>query len=188
MNESARGLLHTRKVSEEVVYATGAQAVLTIADLEDLKRQALTTRRQRMRICTHGAETDPVHEMFIVHPKGAYVRPHKHQGKSESFYVIEGSVDFVTYDDAGNIESAFRMGNVASRQPFYHRMDGPYYHTMLIRSDWLVFYEVTRGPFDRKDNIPAPWSPPDADLTAVAEFIDKLDVSVTRLLGPANAG
>ena len=188
MNERAPGLLSTRKVSEEVAYATGVEAVLTIADLEDLKLQALKTRRRRMRICTHGGETDPVHEMFIVHPKGAYVRPHKHQGKSESFCVIEGTVDFVTYDEAGEIESAVRMGDVSSGQPFYHRMNGPYYHTMLIRSDWLVFFEVTMGPFDRKDNIPAPWSPPDADVAAVTEFIEKLDFSVTRLLGPVKAG
>lgn len=188
MTQKAQGLLQTRKVSDEVVYATGAESVLRTADLEDLKRQALKTRRMRMRICTHGAETDPVHEMFIVHPKGAYVRPHRHQGKSESFYVIEGAVDFVTYDDAGHIESVFRMGDVASGRPFYHRMDRPSFHTMLIRSEWLVFFEVTRGPFDRKDNIPAPWSPPDADEAAVAEFIKDLDLSVTRLLGSVVAG
>ena len=45
--------------------------------------------------------------MLIVHPAGAYVRPHKHEGKSESTHVVEGDVDaagedrvdFAAHDD-----------------------------------------------------------------------------------------
>ena len=59
--------------------------------------------RNRIRYCAHASPSDVVHEMFIVHPRGAYVRPHKHLDKSESMMIIEGEADYVMFDSKGNI-------------------------------------------------------------------------------------
>ena len=65
--------------------------------------KALGNTRERVRLCTHQSVEDAVHEMLIVHIKGTYIRPHKHPNKSESFHIIEGNLDVVVFDDAGDL-------------------------------------------------------------------------------------
>ena len=88
--------------------------------------------------------------MLIVHERGAYVRPHKHPAKTESTHIIEGLVDVVLFEDDARIERVISMGDYASGRAFYYRMDVPVFHTLIIRSDVLVFHETTNGPFERK--------------------------------------
>jgi len=47
---------------------------------------------------------------------------------------------------------------------------------MIIRlSDFIVFHEITNGPFiDKSDNIFAPWSPQEEDVAGIEKFIKKL--------------
>jgi cupin fold WbuC family metalloprotein len=116
--------------------------------------------------------------MLIVHERGAYVRPHKHTGKTESAHIIEGLVDVVMFDDSGRIESVIRMGDYASGRIFYYRMAIPVFHTLIIRSDVLVFHETTNGPFDRGDAVFAPWAPEDSDVNFVNTFMADLDDKV----------
>ena len=53
--------------------------------------------------------------MFIVHPKGAYVRPHKHLDRIESMLVIDGEVDYIMFDDNGKIDNAIKSINLAAK-------------------------------------------------------------------------
>jgi len=108
--------------------------------------------------------------MLIVHERGAYVRPHKHPGKTESTFIIEGTVDVVVFYDDGSIERVMRMGDYASGRTFYNRMASPVFHTLIIRSDVLVFHEVTNGPFNRSDTVFAPWAPDECDANAVNTY------------------
>jgi cupin fold WbuC family metalloprotein len=126
-------------------------------------------------LCAHGGPEDRLHEMLIVHERSAYVRPHRHPGKTESTHIIEGLVDVVVFDDDGRIASVIRMGDYASGRTFYYRMAAPVFHTLIIRSDVLVFHETTNGPFDRRDTVFAPWAPQDGDVNAVSTFMADLD-------------
>jgi hypothetical protein len=54
-------------------------------------------------------------------------------------------------------------------------MAAPVFHTLIIRSDVLVFHETTNGPFDRRDTVFAPWAPQDGDVNAVSTFMADLD-------------
>ncbi|KPA34301.1 Cupin fold metalloprotein, WbuC family [Leptospira interrogans] len=49
------------------------------------------------------------------------------------------------------------------------------YHTLMIRSEWLVFLEITKGPFRKEDTIFAPWSPEENDAEKVREFMNKIE-------------
>jgi cupin fold WbuC family metalloprotein len=102
------------------------------------------------------------------------VRPHKHLGKPESFHVIEGIVDVIIFDECGDIREVIQMGNYGSDRVFYYRISTPIYHTLLIRSDILVFHETTTGPFNRVDTVFAPWSPEEIDSSGCALFTEKL--------------
>lgn len=172
------------EVNEEVLYTTADIATVGPEDIADLKQRARRTRRQRCRLCTHRDAGDTLHGMLIVHGRDAYVRPHKHIGKSESLHVIEGTAVLVVFDDAGNLTRALALGDAASGACFYYRMPENVYHGLLITSDWLVFHESTTGPFDRAKTVEATWSPADGDLGAVRKFLaglrDRADASLAR--------
>jgi cupin fold WbuC family metalloprotein len=114
--------------------------------------------------------------MLIVHGRDCYVRPHKHLAKSEAFHVIQGVVDIVLLDEAGKVVEVIKMGDYASGRKFYYRLADPLYHTLLIRSDWLIFHEITNGPFKREDTIFAPWAPEEGP--AAERYLQELNRQV----------
>jgi hypothetical protein len=51
------------------------------------------------------------------------------------------------------------MGAPVTGKPFYYRISEPIYHALLIRSPFLVFHEVTEGPFLREKTEFPEWAP-----------------------------
>ncbi len=164
-----------RLLNSEVLYSRVAITATDRSDIDLFKKLSARNPKKRVRLCAHGSPDDRLHEMLIVHERGAYVRPHKHPGKTESTHIIEGLVDVVVFDDDGKIERVIRMGDYASGRTFYYRMATPVFHTLIIHSDVLVFHETTNGPFDRRDTVFAPWSPDDGDANAVSTFMADLN-------------
>jgi len=164
-----------RKLNPEVLYTRDALTSVARSEIDHFKQLSSANPRRRVRLCAHADPGDRLHEMVIVHERGAYVRPHKHPGKSESTHVIEGLVDVVVFADDGRIVDVLHVGDYASGRIFYYRMAVPAFHTLLIRSDVLVFHETTNGPFDRNDTLLAPWAPPDEDSEAVGRYIAELE-------------
>lgn len=162
----------------EVLYSEAALTAVDQSDIEHFKQLSSLNSKKRIRLCAHTNPDDGLHEMLIVHGRNAYVRPHKHLGKTESIHIIEGLVDVVIFDNNGQITSVVSMGDYASGRTFYYRMAIPVFHTLIIRSDVLVFHETTKGPFDRRDTIFAPWAPEDGDVISVSTFMATLDDSV----------
>lgn len=163
-----------RKVNDEVLYPNERFVSLNAVDLAFLKAEAFKNPRKRIRICTHQSTDDKVHEMFIVHAKDAYVRPHKHIHKSESLYLMEGEVDVIFFDDQGNIIKRIEMGSPASGKLFYYRLTDPLYHTLCIKTGLICFYEVTEGPFNRADTVFPSWAPDGSDDKKAKNFLNKL--------------
>jgi cupin fold WbuC family metalloprotein len=179
--------MKTKAESAEVLYSLDQIVTVDAGMIDQLKRDALRNPRQRIRLCAHRGVDDPVHEMIIVHTKDAYVRPHRHTGKSESFHVIDGLVDAVFFDESGGITDVIPMGPFSSGRTFFYRIADPLYHTLLIRSDVLVFHEATTGPFRREETSFAPWAPDESDPAAVASFLQSVNERVAgraALSGP----
>lgn len=170
--------MHATLFNEEVLFANEIIVKVDVQDIELLKEKAKHNQRKRIRLCTHKDVEDKLHEMLIVHTKETYVRPHKHLNKSESFHIIEGLVDVVIFDENGNVTEVIQMGDYASGRRFYYRISDAYYHTLLIRSDVLVFHETTNGPFRRSETVFAPWAPEEKDSLAKEKFIKQLEILV----------
>jgi len=168
--------------NEEVLFCRESIPRIDRGDVQQLVALAKANNRERIRLCSHYDTDDTLHEMFIVHSSNTYVRPHKHLGKSESFHVIEGRVDVVVFDENGDVCDVIQMGDYASDQAFYYRISTALYHTLLIRTDVLVFHETTAGPFNRKDTVFASWSPEEKDIAGCALFMKKLSLSVGNYL------
>ncbi len=169
-------MIVTHKESDEVLYPAEEVVVVEATDLTQLKRLALLNPRQRIRLCAHHSPGDRLHEMFIVHTSDCYVRPHKHLGKAESMAILEGEVDVVLFHDDGTIRQVIRMGDLNSGKLFYYRLSEPIYHTLLIRSQFLVFHEITEGPFLREKTVFPDWAPEErsADQRAFVARIETL--------------
>ena len=165
-----------KKESDEVYLSKQTPLALDKTDIERLVDLGTRNIRQRVRFCSHSVPQEPVHEMFIVHPKGAYVRPHKHLNKAESMLVLEGEVDYVIFEEYGTVENVISMGDYPSGKPFYRSIRPELFHMLLIRSEWLVFLEITKGPFIKEDTIMAHWSPEETDKLSIEEYFDKLHV------------
>ena len=164
--------------SEEVYLAAENSFSLDKRSIINLIKLAQGTLRNRVRFCSHLSSQESVHEMFIVHPKGAYVRPHKHLNKAESMLVLQGEVDYVIFEETGTVKDVISLGDYQSGKPFYNSIRTELFHTLLIRSEWLVFLEVTKGPFNREDTVMADWSPEERDIQKVSQFIKKMDEAI----------
>jgi len=156
-------MIQIRKESDEVLYPGEDIVVIESADLEELKRLALLNPRQRIRLCAHHSTNDQLHEMFIVHTKKSYVRPHKHIGKAESMSILEGEGDVLLFHDDGKLIKVFKMGDPSSGKSFYYRLNEPIYHMLLIKTEFLVFHEITEGPFIREKTVFPDWAPREYD-------------------------
>ncbi len=170
-----------RQVSEEVLVTTQDLTTVSRQDIERLKDWSRRTRRGRIRLCAHRDLDASVHEMLIVHPKGAYVRPHKHAGKEESLHLIEGAITVVIFADDQSVRTVIPMGEYGTGRAFYYRLAADIYHTLLIESEHVVFHEATSGPFRKADMVIAPWAPAEEDQPAVERFLQMLSGQVEAL-------
>jgi len=163
-----------KMLNDEVLVADEDIVKVGREELDWLKAQAARNPRKRVRLCAHKGVEDRIHEMLIVHARGVYVRPQKHPNKTESVHLVDGAVDVIMMDEMGEILEVIPMRDATLGGPFYYRIAEPYYHTMFIRSDVVVFHETTNGPFARTNTIFAPWSPEEHDQAAVQQFMDGL--------------
>lgn len=171
-------MIKMRQENAEVLYPEEDIVVISAADLKELKRLALINPRRRVRLCAHRSPNDRLHEMFIVHTRDCYVRPHKHLAKAESMAILEGEVDVVLFNENGSIRQVIPMGTPDSGKVFYQRLSDSIYHTLIIRTDFLVFHESTEGPFLRENTVFPEWAPEHDE--AAKEFVDKIDSLINK--------
>ena len=177
-------MIEIEQINEEVFYCREAIVRVGPDELAFLKDRATANRRQRARLCAHGGVADRLHEMIIVHAKSAYVRPHRHRDKSESFHMIAGVMQVVLMEDDGRVSEAIAMGRPGEGGTFYYRLNESIYHTVLPRTDWVVFHEVTNGPFRPSDTQAAPWAPEIEDEQAASKYLAQLE---ERIRGSSQA-
>ncbi|GAB6039366.1 WbuC family cupin fold metalloprotein [Endothiovibrio diazotrophicus] len=174
-----------RKASDEVLEATDSVVVVASSDYAELKRMAVESPRSRARICAHRSLDDPLHEMIIAVNRDSYVRPHRHVGKSESFHIMEGAVDVVIFDSTGEIIRVVELGEPGGGRSGYCRLGEALFHSLVVRSPWLVMHEVTNGPFDPRQTELADFAPEEGDREAVARYVRVLQQRVDKFLGVA---
>jgi cupin fold WbuC family metalloprotein len=164
-----------RKIGDGVFVAEDGIVRLGATDIGFLKREAAASPRRRARICAHRSSQDTLHEMLIALRRDSYVHPHKHIDKSESFHIIEGRLDVAMLDDAGAIMEVIELGDVSSGKPFFYRLADGCFHTLLIRSDYLILHEVTNGPFSPGEATLAPFAPPESRREEALAYLAGLE-------------
>ena len=172
--------MQTRRINDEVLVACDPIVRVTCQDIDVIKQLASKTPRRRSRLCAHRSSDDLLHEMLILLDRATYVRPHKHQNKSESFHVMEGTLDVVIFNDGGTIIDVIPMGDYASGRVFFYRLADPYFHTVMPRSEIAIIHETTNGPFHRADTEFADFAPLESDADAARVYVEKLRKDVSH--------
>jgi cupin fold WbuC family metalloprotein len=166
--------MKTRPFNREVLYPDEPIVTVTRADAAQFGAAAAKSERHRMRLCAHDGPDHTLHEMIVALTREAYVRPHKHLNKAESFHVIEGRADIYLFDDDGRVQRRIELGDYASGLCFFYRLSQPIYHTLRVLTPVFLFHETTNGPFKQGDAQFAPWGPPESDPAACAAFMERL--------------
>ena len=167
-----------RIVSPEVIYSNGGFLTADSVMIELLKEKAAHAPRGRCRLCFHADPNAVQQEMLIVMNRDTYVRPHRHLRKTEALTIIEGYGDAILFDESGGINQVVPMSPASAGGCFFYRMPADIFHTLLFRSEWLVFLETTIGPFDRASTEAANWAPPETDVAAGCAYLAGLKLPV----------
>ena len=166
------------RVSDEVFHALLDTFSLCSEDIETLISLSSMNQSNKARLCVHPTVECPVHQMFIAHKKGAYIRPHKHVDKNESMLILQGSADYVVFNEMGKIDRVVPMEDYSTGRSFFLSIAPDTFHSIVIRSEWLLFFEVVEGPFERSKTTFPDWSPIVTDRNAVADYMNALDAAI----------
>ena len=139
-------------------------------ELDFLTSKIHESSRGRVRLCTHKANEDKLHEMFIGFTDATYIRPSKHLGKDESLHVLGGSGDYVFFDEAGAVVDVVSLGEYDSGYQFYCRIPESVNHALVLNSTSMMIHETTSGPFRREDTVFTDWSP-EEETPEVAAYV-----------------
>jgi cupin fold WbuC family metalloprotein len=163
-----------QEVSPEVLYSDGGFLAVDQDMVRLLKEKARLSPRRRCRLCFHASSDDLQQEMLIVMHRSSYVRPHRHLRRAETLAIIEGHCETLLFDPDGHVTEILRMSPAAEGGIFFYKMPPGIFHTLIFKSDWLVFLETTIGPFDPSSSEAAPWAPPETDAAAGDAYLSRL--------------
>ncbi|MBO4223590.1 WbuC family cupin fold metalloprotein [Bradyrhizobium neotropicale] len=162
------------QVSPEAFYSDGGFLAADNSVVSLLKTKAKDSPRRRCRLCFHASTDASQQEMLIVMHRSSYVRPHRHVSKVETLTIIEGNCDALLFDEAGRVTQVISMSAAPGEGCFFYRMPDGIFHTLIFRSEWLVFLETTIGPFDPAMTEQATWAPPETTPDAGRAYLSKL--------------
>lgn len=142
--------------------------LVTTTVLADLTAQAKTTDRLRINYNFHQL-TDTVQRFLNVAARDSYIRPHKHQNpdKTETFILLRGRINFLIFDDQGQITESFILSQDGENLGI--DVHPGVWHTFIVLSDTCALFEIKEGPYDpSSDKTFAPFAPQEHTKEATA--------------------
>ncbi len=167
------------KESDEVYYTEDHVFTLTRDMLVFLVSTASNNARKQSRLCAHFDSSSSLHEMIIVHHKGNFIPPHKHLKKVESFHMIRGELAVVIFSEDGKISHVIYL---SEKKDVYYRLRENVFHTVVPLSEYVIFHEVTNGPFIKGDMITSPWFLENDDRS-ILKYQNKLNTDIASFTG-----
>jgi cupin fold WbuC family metalloprotein len=163
--------MQLKKVNDEVFYCDSKFKQLNHKSFEFLLSRSSQNKRRRCRVCTHNEPNSNMHEMFIMHRHGNYVPIHKHLKSEESSLILKGEGALICYEDNGQVAEVIYLNSDVTKGCNYLRVPVGQYHSLYIESDVFYFKETIEGPFIRGNYQEANWTPQEADMKGVSDFI-----------------
>lgn len=160
--------IHPTDPTRRALDAPSTAVTLITAELLDLAVEgSQISNRGRIILPLHKSADETLHRMFNALQPGTYIPPHRHAlpPKAESILVLRGSLCFVTFDEAGQVEQMTDLTAGSTR--FGVDIAAGVYHTFFILQPDTVIFEVKPGPYSPiSDKDFAPWAPREGELAA----------------------
>jgi cupin fold WbuC family metalloprotein len=93
--------------------------------------------------------------------------------------ILEGEANLILFSDNGDVLRVLEMGGQNSNKLFYHKIVEPVFHTLIIQTPFLVYQEITQGPFIKSDTLYADWAPEVFDKSFMSRINQQLENMVT---------
>ena len=165
----------------QVIHSKKDQFSLSPKDISLFIEYFKKNKLENFRFCCHKNINDKLHQMFIIHNREYYIRPHKHLNKVETILILNGKIQFVRFNNKGNINEVINLSSKNSiSSHFFVSVPKNSFHMLLIKSPVAVFLETTLGPFRKKDTIFPVWSPDRLDKTGINSFIKKIKKDINK--------
>lgn len=132
------------------------------------------SKRRRMILPVHRAQDAPVQRMFNFLQPDTYIHPHRHPGNgtTESIVVLQGSIDFFTFNGEGAIQTCAHVGGVVTNSIL--DIEPNIWHTFIVKEPDTVLFEVKKGPYNPMiDKEFASWAPEEYTVESVT-YLSKL--------------
>jgi len=140
--------------------------------LDEVSAKARLSSRLRMNYNFHPKLDDPVQRLLNALEPWTYIRPHKHEGKEESFVLLRGSVLAVEFNDDGTIHDHIVLNASTGRLGIEFPENS--YHMITALEPGSVVYEIKEGPFiQHSEGSSAPWSPSEGSPDG-KQFLDEI--------------
>jgi cupin fold WbuC family metalloprotein len=176
------GTCHYERLTEEMCRAAPGLISVSRADLEYLKSEVNNTVRKRISLCIHQDAADLIHEMFVVYTDKTFVRAKLHMGKDESLHILEGEADFIFFNEDGIIRDVVQLGDRTTGKNVFVRVPTGVYHTIIVRSEYLIIHESTPRPLNCSNTLWADWPPLDSCAGAAVDYQKELELRVAAYL------
>ncbi|HKI44372.1 MAG TPA: WbuC family cupin fold metalloprotein [Balneolales bacterium] len=132
------------------------------------------SQRQRMILPVHREQSAPVQRMLNFLQPDTYIRPHRHpeSGATESMIVLQGAINFFTFDDRGTIQTYIYVGGSITNSVV--DIEPNIWHTFIVKETDTVLFEVKRGPYNpATDKEFAAWAPEESTAASIS-YLSKL--------------
>ena len=118
----------------------------TTETLEDLVKTAQTCDRLRTNLNIHESADASVQRLFLAFEPGTYIRPHRHPQphKWELFIVLDGELDLLLFDDAGEITDRITLSADTTRVV---EVPPNTWHSYISKKSGTLALEIKQGAY-----------------------------------------
>jgi cupin fold WbuC family metalloprotein len=153
---------------------TNSVKILDQAMMDGIVEMARGSQKKRA-VYNYHEQGDYLQRMIYAGLEQTYVRPHKHplSVKLEAYLIIKGRARLPVFDGSGKVQQTVCLdenGPVRMAE-----IPGGVWHSLVVDSEWAVFYELIEGKFDPFTfKTYADWAPDEEDGEAGREYLKKL--------------
>jgi len=124
--------------------------------------------RKRIILPIHKSADASMHRMLNFIQPGSYIRPHNHSlsNKTESVIVLQGTIQFFTFDKKGKVITQELIGGTSKN--FGVDIEPTVNHAFFAIEPDTIIFETKPGPYDKAtDKLFAEWAPEEGTEAAI---------------------
>lgn len=111
----------------------------------------------KARLCLHPSPEETEQQMIVALSKACSDQIHFHPEKSETVIWVKGEAEHRKFDARGTLTESTLLGPSGHR--YVHTPPRIPHHT-VVKSEIVIFFEISKGPFGPNSTIPADFSSP----------------------------